>query len=216
MTATTTLARHGLALTAVLALLVGSVEARAGQPTEQLRTRIDRVLKVLEDPELKRESRLAERRQAVRKIANEIFDFGETARRALARHWLPRTPREREEFVALFADLLERSYFSKIELYGGEKIDYLGETVEADLATVRTKITTNQQAEIPIEYRMLRRGERWRVYDVSIEGVSLISNYRAQFNKIVTTASYQELVKKLKAKREELEEGARAQRPPPR
>jgi phospholipid transport system substrate-binding protein len=208
-----TSARRGLAFAAALALLLASAEARAGQPTEQLRTQIDRVIKVLEDPELKKDTRLKERRAAVRKIANDIFDFGETAKRSLARHWPPRTPAEREEFIALFADLLERSYISKIELYGGEKIGYIGETVESDLATVRTKLVTRQQTEIPVDYRMmLKRGNRWLVYDVIIEGVSLIANYRVQFNKIITTSSYQELVKRMKAKQEEFYEDERAKR----
>ena len=204
--------RRGLAVAAALVLLLASAEVRAGQPTDQLRAQIDRVLKVLDNPELKRESKLKERRVTVRKIANDIFDFGETAKRSLARHWPPRTPAERAEFVALFADLLERSYISKIEIYGGEKIVYVGETIEGDLATVRTKITTRQETEIPVDYRMLTRGDRWLVYDVIIEGVSLIANYRVQFNKIITTSSYQELVKKMKTKQDEFYEEEKTKR----
>jgi phospholipid transport system substrate-binding protein len=202
-----TLRRSGLAFAAVfggvlLPLLVAA-PVRAGQPTEQLRAQVDRVIKVLDDPELKKESLAKERRAAVRKIANEIFDFGETAKRSLARHWAPLTPAERDEFVELFADLLERSYISKIELYGGEKVAYVGETIDGDQATVKTKITTKQGTEIPIDYRMLRRGDKWLVYDVIIEGVSLVANYRVQFNKIIVTSSYQKLVKKMRDKQEE-------------
>jgi phospholipid transport system substrate-binding protein len=175
----------------------------AGPPTDQLRTQIDRVIKVLEDPELKKDGKQRERRTAVRQIANEIFDFSETARRSLARHWAGRSQGEREEFVQLFSDLLERSYISKIELYGGEKITYAGDSIEGENALVRTKILTKQGTEIPIEYRMLRRGDKWLVYDVVIEGVSLIANYRTQFNKIITTSSFQELVKKMKTKQDE-------------
>ena len=195
--------RAGLACGAALALLLVPATARAGQPTEQLRTAIDRVLKVLDDPELRKEGRARERRAEVRRIANDIFDFEETARRSLARHWLSRTPLERDEFVQLFADLLEHSYISKIELYGGEKIAYVGDTIDGDVATVRTRITTRQGTEIPVDYRMHRRGERWLVYDVIIEGVSLVANYRVQFNKIITTSSYQELVKKMRDKQDE-------------
>ena len=201
-----TIGRRGFVFAAALVLLLAPAEVRAGQPTDQLRTQIDRVIQVLEDPELKKESTVKARRAAVRKIANDIFDFSETAKRSLARHWPPRTPAEREEFIALFADLLERSYISKIEVYGGEKIGYLGETIDGDLATVRTKITTKQQTDIPVDYRMLVRGEKWLVYDIIIEGVSLIANYRVQFNKIITTSSYQELVKKMKTKQEEFDE----------
>ncbi len=190
----------GLALT--LGLLAGP-PAHAGAPTDQLHSQIDRVLKVLEDPVLKKEGKARERRVAVRKIAEDIFDFQETAKRSLGRHWAPRSQPEKNEFVGLFADLLERSYVSKIEVYGGEKISYLGDAIDADQATVRTKIVTKQGSEIPIEYRMLKKADRWLAYDVIIEGVSLISNYRTQFNKIIQTTSYQELVKKMKTKQEE-------------
>ena len=197
--------RHvvALALGCVLSLVVVP-PAAAGVPSDQLKAQIDRVLRTLEDPDLKREGRARDRRVAVRRIANEIFDFGETARRSLGRHWQPRTPAERDEFVQLFSDLLERSYISRVELYGGEKIQFLGDTVEGDQARVMTKLLTKSGSEIPIEYRMHRRGDRWLVYDVVIEGVSLIANYRTQFNKIIQTSSYQELVRKMRTKQEEL------------
>jgi phospholipid transport system substrate-binding protein len=182
-------------------VLVGPPRAWAGAPTDQMRTQIDRAVKVLEDPELRKHP--VQRRTQVRQVANDIFDFQETAKRSLARHWAPRTQAERDEFVGLFADLLERSYIGKIELYGGEKIHFLGESIEGEGAVVRTRLVTKQGTEIPIDYRMLRRGDRWLVYDVVIEGVSLISNYRTQFNKIITTSSYEELIKKMKTKQEE-------------
>jgi len=195
---------RGLAIVAALTLvLVESSRAWAGPPTDQLRTQIERVVKILEDPELKKDGRQKDRRSAVRQIANEIFDFSETARRSLARHWAGRTQAERDEFVQLFSDLLERSYISKIELYGGEKIGFVGDTIEGDGAVVRTKLVTKQGTEIPIDYRMHRKGDKWLVYDVVIEGVSLIANYRTQFNKIITTSSFQELVKKMRTKQEE-------------
>jgi phospholipid transport system substrate-binding protein len=178
-------------------------EAWAGAPTEQLRTQVERVIKVLEDPELAKESRMPERRVAIRRIANEIFDFTETTRRSLGPHWSPRTPQEREEITRLFADLLERSYIGKIEMYSGEKIQYAGDTIEGDQATVRTRLVTKQAVEIPVDYRMHRVGDRWLSYDVVIEGVSLVANYRAQFNKIIQTSGYASLVKKLVAKEQE-------------
>jgi phospholipid transport system substrate-binding protein len=202
------LPRHlALALAFVLSA-VTVLPAAAGAPSDQLKTQIDRVLKALDDPELKKEGRAKDRRTAVRKIANDIFDFGETARRSLGRHWQARTPAERDEFVQLFSDLLERSYLSKIELYGGEKIQYLSDAVEnGDQAKVLTKIVAKQGSEIPIEYRMHKKGERWLVYDVIIESVSLVANYRTQFNKIIQTSSFQELVKKMKSKQEEFASG---------
>jgi phospholipid transport system substrate-binding protein len=188
----------------VLVLLAVARDALAGVPTDQLRTQVDRVLKLLEDPALKAPDKAKERRVAVRKVADDIFDFGETAKRSLGRHWAARTPQERDEFVKLFSDLLERSYISKIELYGGEKIQYIGDRIEGDTAVVQSKLLTKAGGEVPIEYRMLRKGERWLVYDVVIEGVSLVSNYRTQFNKIIQTSSFQDLVKKMKTRQEEL------------
>ena len=175
-----------LGLTLAMPMVFGALSpARAGAPSDQLRGHIDRVIKVLDDPELKREGKAHDRRVAVRKIADEIFDFVETAKRSLGRHWAARSAEEQQEFTGLFADLLERSYLSKIELYGGEKIAFTGDAVDGDQATVRTKILTKSGTEVPIDYRMLRKSDKWVVYDVIIEGVSLISNYRTQFNKII-------------------------------
>jgi len=175
-----------LLMTAMAMVLTTGATAWAGAPTEQLRGRVDRVLRVLEDPQ-------------------EIFDFRELSQRSLGPHWKARTPAERDEFVQLFADLLERSYIGKIELYsGGERIQYTGEILDGDqLATVRTKIITKQGTEIPVDYRMHRVEDRWMVYDVAIEGVSLVANYRAQFNKIIQRSSFKGLLAQLVAKKQE-------------
>jgi len=176
--------------------------AWAGAPTDQLRGRVDRVLRVLEDPQLKPETRADERRASIRAIVAEIFDFRELSQRALGPHWQGRTPNERDEFSQLFADLLERAYIDKIELYSGaERIQYTGEVLDGDqVATVRTRIVTKQGTEIPVDYRMRRIGDRWLVYDVAIEGVSLVANYRAQFNRIIQRSSYKGLVEQLTAR----------------
>ena len=178
-------------------------QALAGPVSEQLKETIDRVVKVLDDPAVKGPDRTEERRVAVTKIAQEIFDFPEVARRSLARHWQPLTDKQREEFTALFADLLERSYVSKIELYSGEKITYANERIDGDTATVATRIATKSGAEVPIDYRLLKKGPRWLVYDVNVEGVSLVSNYRTQFNKIIQTSSFQELIRKMRTRQDE-------------
>src|SRR5262249_32460540 len=164
---------------------------------------IQRVLRILDDPELRIEGRQAERRAAIRKVAHELFDFAEITKRSLGHHWQQRTNAEREELVSLFGDLLERTYVSRIELYSGEKIVYVGESVDMEQAVVRTRIVTKQGAEIPVDYRLIARGARWQVYDVTIEGVSLVANYRSQFNKILQTGNYPELIKRLRAKLEE-------------
>src|SRR5256886_8432814 len=199
----TPLRRGGLVLASALALvLLTGRGATAGPPTDQLRESIDRALQALGDPDLRKEVRTGERRATLRGIANEAFDFEEMTKRALARHWHGGPPAAQKEFVQLFADLMERSYVSKLELYAGEKIRYTGESVEGEgeQATVRTKIVTKQGTDIPVDYRMHRRGDRWLVYDVVIEGISLVSNYRSQFNTIIRTSTNQDLVARMKTK----------------
>lgn len=194
-----------VAMTSALPALALPAPALAGPPTDQVRTSIEQVIKVLEDPSLKAEAKTQERRTAIRQVATETFDFGETARRALGRHWQGLSDQDRQEFSSLFTDLLERAYVSRIEQYGGERITYAGELVDpgGELATVRTRFTLKGGADVPVDYRMLRRGDRWLVYDVSLEGISLVANYRSQFNKVIETSSYQELVKRLKTRGDE-------------
>lgn len=191
----------------LMALAVGTT-AWAGAPTEQVRQYTDQVLKILEDAEIKS----TDKRAAVRKVATEIFDVNETAKRALGRHWQGRTPAERDEFVNLFADLLERTYISKIDFFGGERLRYIAENVDGDYAAVRAKIITNRGSEIGVEARMVRRGDQWLIYDITIENVSLVANYRTQFDRIIRTASYEELVRKLKINRDQFitEKGGRS------
>jgi phospholipid transport system substrate-binding protein len=174
--------------------------AETGAPTEQLRSRVERVVAILEDAQLK--TKPATRRAALRTAASDIFDFTEITRRSLGRHWQTMNPAEREDLVAVMTALLERSYLSRIEAYSGERIVFAGETAEADLATVRTKLVGKGGVETPVDYRLYKVGDRWLVYDVTVEGVSLVANYRAQFNKILQTSSAQGLVERLRAKQE--------------
>lgn len=186
-----------LPLLAVAVLAPAAV--RAGEPSDQLKTQLERVLKTVQDPAIKKEGRAAERR-AVRKIAEEIFDFEDTAKRTLSRHWAQRSPAEREEFIKLFTDVFEHAYLSKVELYQGERVTYLSETIDGGVATVKTRFQTKQGSQLHVDYRMQRAASgRWLVYDVLIENVSLVDNYRNQFNSVIQRSSYQELVRKLKA-----------------
>ena len=190
-----------------IALVIGVLgTAWAGPPTDTLREYTEAVQKVLDDPALKSEERRHERRAAVRKLAAEAFDVQETARRALGTHWQQRSPAEREEFVQLFADLLERTYIAKIDLYGGERLRFTDERLDGDIAVVRAKVTTRQGQEVPVEGRMHKKGERWLIYDVVIENISLINNYRSQFDRIIRTSSFAELVRRLKSRGELLQD----------
>jgi phospholipid transport system substrate-binding protein len=195
--------RRAFVILAIVFALLTAADASAGPPTDQVRGSIDRVLKILSDPDLKQDSKTADRRAMIRTVASEIFDFTEISQRSLARHWAARTPAERQEFVRLFGDLLEHSYITKIEAYSGEKIQYAGEVPDGDQAVVKTRIVTKQGLEIPVDYRMFLRADRWRAYDVNIEGVSLVSNYRTQFNTVIQRTGYPDLVMKLRAKQDE-------------
>ena len=174
--------------------------AAAGPATDRLKPEIERVLATLENPALRGDGKAQERRQVLRSITDGVFDWTEMSRRALGRHWSARTPAEQQEFIELFRDLIERAYLSKIERYTGEPIAFLSESLDGDLATVRTRITTKQNQDVPIDYRMSRQGDRWLVYDVLVESISLIANYRTQFDGIIKASSYQELIKRLKAR----------------
>jgi phospholipid transport system substrate-binding protein len=183
-----------LGTVALSVLTLGATEAvEAGTPTEEVRRYTDQVQKILDD----RTIPSADRRAAVRKVAEQIFDLNETAKRALGPHWAKRSAAEQQEFAQLFADLLEQTYIAKIDLYGGERLQYTTESVDGDYAIVRARVLA-RQAEVPVEARMHRRDGRWLIYDVAIESVSLVRNYRSQFDRIIRTSSYEELVRRLK------------------
>lgn len=197
---------HHARIIGVLILLFSACSvpgAWAGAPTDQLRDGVDRVFKILRDPEMAGDTNATQRRNAIFTAASNIFDFGEMAKRSLGQHWSARTPAERSHFVALFTDLLQHSYISKVDQHGAAKMVFRGETVDGDYAAVRTTVPLRNGSEMPLEYRMHNADARWQVYDLSLDGISLVSNYRAQFNKVIRIDSYETLVAKLKSHQNE-------------
>src|SRR5450631_2408564 len=170
--------------------------------TEEVKKTVDEVVKIVSDKEMKTNDQ--KRRPALKKSISKIFDYNEMAKRSLGKHWNQRSAAERKQFAILFASLLENSYAGKIESYNNEKIVYLKETIDGDYAEVKSKVVTAKRDEFTLDYRMINQNGKWMVYDVVIEGVSLVSNYRTQFNKIITSNGYPELVKKLQTKSDEL------------
>jgi phospholipid transport system substrate-binding protein len=166
-------------------------------PREAVESAIVRVLSVIQDGEVNGKA-VTDRRAEVRRIARELFDYDEMTRRTLSRHWSQRTADEQAEFVALFSDLLERSYVSRIEAYADEKITFVGESIDGTFATVRSKVVTQRRSETVLDYRMHVREGRWRVYDVLIDGVSFVSTYRGQFDRVIQAESYGSLVERLR------------------
>jgi phospholipid transport system substrate-binding protein len=187
-------------VSAFLLILGTGVPSMAGEPTEQIKQTTDKILSILADPNLKNPARAEERKQSVRRTIDGRFDWEELARRSLAQYWAQRTPDEKEEFIQLYRELLARTYLNKVQDYSGETVRYEGESIEGNYATVKVRILTSKNTEIPVDYRVMKKGSNWLVYDISIEGVSLVNNYRSQFNSILQKSTYQELVKKLKDK----------------
>jgi phospholipid transport system substrate-binding protein len=188
-------------LAAIALTLAVAVPARAGDPATDLNDAVVAVFKTLQDPELQASEKDTERRLAVRRIVDNLFDFKETARRALGRHWAERSPAERDRFVHLFTELIDRAYLRRVDRYDGEQVVVLGSAVQGDEATVQTKVITRDNSQIPVDYLMARTpDDRWRVWDVKIGGMSLVSSYRVQFNKIIIGESYDELVRRLEVK----------------
>jgi len=167
------------------------------RPLDLVQSSVSKVLAVVQSrPATGHES--GQRRAEIRRVADGVFDFKEMARLTLSRHWSTQSPQEQEEFVRLFTALLERSYLSTIENYAGERITLLGESINGAYAQVWSRITTDRRVEISIDYRLIDRGYRWAVYDVVLDGMSLVSNYRSQFNSIIRTSSFEELLTRLR------------------
>jgi len=192
-----------LALILTLNLALAVAPALAGQPTEVVKGTVDEVLRLLSDPALKSPAKRSQRRQMVKSTIDRYFDYEEMAKRCLGASWRSLNAAQRTEFVRLFGELLEASYYDKIERYTDEKIAYTGENLDGDFAEVRSVIVRKND-RIPMDYRLLHKSSNWMVYDVVIEGVSLVSNYRSQFGRVVSESGYGELVRRLRVKVDEL------------
>jgi len=192
-----------IVVAAVVLTGVAAQSASAGQATEAMRGTIDEVLRVLADKDLKQPAKANERRQLLEKVVGERFDYEEMSRRSLGASWGNLSDKEKQEFVALFQTLLVNTYADKIESYTGDGVQFLNERNEKEYAEVRTKVLTGK-TEIPLDYRLLNKGSGWRVYDVVVDGVSLVNNYRGQFSKILRNGSYADLVDQLRKKSEKI------------
>jgi phospholipid transport system substrate-binding protein len=181
-------------------LVIQPVFVAAGAPEDQVRQSVDKLLAILKDPRLKQEGEKNERRAELKKVIYQRFDFTEMAKRSLGPEWRRHTPEEQKEFVKLFTDLLERAYLGQIESYNGEKVQYLNEREDHDYAEVQTKLVDNKGQEFSVNYRLHNVNGDWKVYDVVVEDISLVNNYRAQFSRVLGSSSYQELVRRLKQK----------------
>lgn len=186
-----------LLVVALLPATLWAAEEKTETPTEAVRMVLTEAFRILEDPSLKAPSRQAERRHLLEESIARRFDYREMSKRTLASHWTHLTDAERVEFVDLFKGFLSDRYAGKIEGYSGEKVHYLSERLEGAYAEVRTKLVSNK-VEIPMDYRLINKDGRWYAYDIVADGVSLVKNYRSQFDKIIGSESYAELTKRLR------------------
>ena len=183
-----------------LVMLGQTAPARGATPADSIKQTTDKIMAILADHSLLPPEKAGERKKKIREAVNERFDWGEMSKRALGRHWQKRTEQEKEAFSAMFAKLLEGAYMEKVVNYSGQKVIYENEHIDGDYGEVTAKIFTSKNEEISVEYRLKKKAEDWLVYDVSIEGVSLVNNYRTQFNNILRNTSFQGLMKRLEEK----------------
>jgi len=197
-----------IVLVSVIVLLQFVVpgELRAGAPTDQVRQTADQVLTLLQDGRFKGADKESQRRDRLRQIIGNRFDFPEMAKRSLGANWRRISAAEQGRFVELFTELLEKSYADQIESYDGEKIVYGREKVARDQAEVDSKIITKKGSQVTLDYKLRSAAGDWKVYDVVIENVSLVNNYRAQFNRILAKSTFGELLRRLEAKSPELQD----------
>lgn len=177
----------------------GIASVMAGGATDSVKGTIDEVLKILNDQELKAPARQEDRRQRLETVVAARFDYPEMSRRSLGAQWNQLSDKEKKEFVELFRTLLTNTYADRVETYSGEGVQYLNERTEKEYAEVRTKVLSGK-TEIPMDYRLLNKSNDWHVYDVVVDGVSLVNNYRGQFTKILHSSSYSDLVDQLRKK----------------
>ncbi len=182
-------------------LLVAPKSSFAGAASDQLKQSVEKIQTILADPSLKGEAKSATRRQQLKEAVSERFAFDEMAKRSLGAQWQKRSAPEQQEFVRLFTDLLEGAYLSKVEEYSGEKIQFVNERQEKDFAEVNTKLINKKGEDFALDYRLLNVNGEWKVTDVVIENISLVNNYRSQFNRVLAKSSFDELLQNMKQKK---------------
>ena len=184
----------------ILIIIVLCIPVYAGVPMTTVETNVNKVLGVLRDSKLKSPAAKEIKKDKLRVIYKDMFDEIEFSKRTLTRNWSKFSPAERVEFVKLFEQVLEKSYIDKILDYSNEKVDFYKESMLSDnQAEIQTKIVTASK-EIPIYYRMILKDGKWKVYDVVVENVSLVQNYRTQFNDILGKNTPEQLLEILRKK----------------
>jgi phospholipid transport system substrate-binding protein len=184
----------------LILFLVFFTHAQAGAPLELVRTSVDKAIEILKDPNFSSNDKKKERVDRLREALDGIFDYGEMAKRALGIHWRQRTPAEQEELVKLFRNFLQSVYSDKIDLYGGQKVRFGRAVIDSEFAQVETTIIQPKGDEIAVIYKLRQVNGQWKVYDAVVDNISIVNNYRSQFDRVIASSSYEELVKRLREK----------------
>jgi phospholipid transport system substrate-binding protein len=191
----------GTLLTSFIVILsCAALTAHAGAPTEEIRTAIDQGIEILKSAKLDSGKQKAQVINQLREIVYTRFDFEEMARRSLGSHWRRLNPQQQKEFVSAFTELLETTYADKIDLYEGQQVEYIGETIDKNYAEVNTRVIGKNRQSYTVDYKLHETGGKWRIYDVVAESISLVNNYRSQFNRVVVNSSFEELIKRIRQK----------------
>jgi phospholipid transport system substrate-binding protein len=195
------LRRLGIGFSAVmLAAVLVAHPAVAATPKEEIQSAIEKVVAILKDPKLKSEAKKQERLEQLRQVIFPKFDFTEMAKRSLGANWQRRSPEEQREFAKIFTQMIEGSYIDNLDSYNGEKVTVTGEKQDQGFAQVSTKIVANNGEEFSVDYKLYQSGNDWKVYDVVIENVSIVNNYRSQFNRVIARSSFEDLMRRMKDK----------------
>ncbi|MGH7794194.1 MAG: MlaC/ttg2D family ABC transporter substrate-binding protein [Candidatus Binatia bacterium] len=189
-----------LPLSAILLLVVSVTPVNAGAPAQEIQGAIEKVLTILKDPQLQAESKKQQRLDQLRRVVYPKFDFAEMAKRSLGAQWQRRSAEEQREFVKLFTELMENAYMSNLAGYDGEKVVVAGEKQDQEFAEVDTKVVTKTGEAIAVNYKLRQASGNWKIYDVVIENISLVNNYRSQFNRVIARSSFDELMRRMKDK----------------
>lgn len=184
----------------VLAATLVAHPAIAATPKEEIQTAIEKVMAILKDPKLKSEAKKQERLEQLRQVIFPKFDFTEMAKRSLGANWQRRSPEEQQEFAKLFTQMVEGAYIENLDSYNGEKVTVTGEKQDQGFAQVNSKIVANNGEEYSVDYKLYQSGNDWKVYDVVIENISIVNNYRSQFNRVIARSSFEDLMRRMKDK----------------
>ncbi|HWO41621.1 MAG TPA: ABC transporter substrate-binding protein [Candidatus Eisenbacteria bacterium] len=174
--------------------------AFAGEPTEQIRSAIDQGIEILRQAKLDDKRQRSETINRLREIVFPLFDFNEMAKRSLGAHWRRLNPQQQKQFVSAFTELLETTYADKIDLYEGQTVAYINESVDKDYAQVATRVIGKNSQAYSVDYKLHRVDGKWKIYDVSAEQISLVNNYRSQFHRVIVNHSFDELLKRIQEK----------------